>query len=94
MSDPAQAVARIRLYVAAGADCVYPITAPSARLPLLRAATDAPINVSAPASAPPLSELGRLGATRITFGPGLHRRTQAAVADIARELYGRGAANL
>ncbi|MGW7285385.1 isocitrate lyase/PEP mutase family protein [Streptomyces sp. NPDC054847] len=94
VDDPEQAVARIRLYVEAGADCVYPITVPSARLPLLRAATDAPINVSAPASDPPLAELGRLGATRITFGPGLHRRAQAVVADIARELHRRRPAKL
>lgn len=93
VSDPAEAALRIRLYVEAGADCVYPISVPSARLPLLREATDAPINVFASvasASDPSIAELGRLGATRITFGPGLQRRTQAAVADIARELYEKG----
>jgi 2-methylisocitrate lyase-like PEP mutase family enzyme len=91
VDDPAEAVERIRLYGEAGADCVYPITVPAGRLPLLRAATDVPINVFASASPgdPPPAELGRLGATRITFGPGLQRRAQAAVADIARELYGR-----
>ncbi|MDQ1008858.1 2-methylisocitrate lyase-like PEP mutase family enzyme [Streptomyces sp. V4I23] len=90
VSDPEEAVARIRLYVEAGADCVYPIGVPSGQLPLLRAATEAPINVFAPASDPPVAELGRLGATRITFGPGLQRRAQAAVADVARELYETG----
>ncbi|MFJ8072659.1 isocitrate lyase/phosphoenolpyruvate mutase family protein [Streptomyces sp. NPDC096176] len=89
-SDPAETIARIRLYVEAGADCVYPILAPPEHLPLLRAATDAPINVVAPATAPPVAELGRMGATRITFGPGLQQRAQAHVADLARELYGRG----
>jgi 2-methylisocitrate lyase-like PEP mutase family enzyme len=92
VDDPAEAVERVRLYAEAGADCVYPITVPAGRLPLLRAATDVPINVFASASPgdPPVAELGRLGATRITFGPGLQRRAQAAVADIARELYGQG----
>lgn len=96
VNDPAEAVERIRLYAEAGADCVYPITVPPARLPLLRAATDVPINVyasvspSGPVSDLPVAELGRLGANRITFGPGLQRRAQAAVAGIARELYGQG----
>ncbi|MEU0085592.1 isocitrate lyase/phosphoenolpyruvate mutase family protein [Streptomyces sp. NPDC006274] len=92
VDDPDEAVERIRLYAEAGADCVYPITVPAGRLPLLRAATAVPINVFASASPgdPPVAELGRLGATRITFGPGLQRRAQAAVADIARELYGQG----
>lgn len=92
VDDPDEAVERIRLYAEAGADCVYPITVPAGRLPLLRTATAVPINVFASASPgdPPVAELGRLGATRITFGPGLQRRAQAAVADIARELYGQG----
>ncbi|MCA1223101.1 isocitrate lyase/phosphoenolpyruvate mutase family protein, partial [Streptomyces sp. 8L] len=37
---------------------------------------------------PAPAELGRLGATRITFGPGLQRRAMAAVRDIATELLG------
>ncbi|MEU0392893.1 isocitrate lyase/phosphoenolpyruvate mutase family protein [Streptomyces sp. NPDC006208] len=88
VADPAEALARIRLYAAAGADCVYPIGVPPEHLPLLRAGTGIPINVGAPAVAPPLAELGRLGATRITFGPGLQRRAHAAVQTIARELRG------
>lgn len=92
VGDPARAVERIRLYAWAGADCVYPITVPYGQLPLLRAATDAPVNVSAPASDPPVAELGRLGATRITFGPGLQRLAQSAVAGIAAGLRGPAAA--
>ncbi|MFF3321460.1 isocitrate lyase/phosphoenolpyruvate mutase family protein [Streptomyces sp. NPDC002889] len=88
VTDPAETIARIRLYVAAGADCVYPIRVPVDHLPLLRAGTGVPINVVAEALDPPVAELGRLGATRITFGPGLQRRAQAAVEDIARELRG------
>jgi 2-methylisocitrate lyase-like PEP mutase family enzyme len=88
VSDTAAAVARIQLYVAAGADCVYPIGVPPEQLPLLRAVTDVPINVGAPAVAPPVAELGRLGATRLTFGPGLQHRAHTAVEAMARELRG------
>ncbi|WP_406003852.1 hypothetical protein [Streptomyces sp. NBC_00829] len=35
---------------------------------------------------PPIPELGRLGATRITFGPGLHSRAMEAVRKIAETL--------
>ncbi|WP_338699697.1 isocitrate lyase/phosphoenolpyruvate mutase family protein [Streptomyces sp. Q6] len=86
-ADPvAEAVARARLYVAAGADCVYPIGAPADALPRLRAEIEGPINVGAPPGGPSLQEWGALGATRITFGPGLQRRATAALREIAAEL--------
>ncbi|MFC8075422.1 isocitrate lyase/phosphoenolpyruvate mutase family protein [Streptomyces sp. NPDC057307] len=85
--DPAKAIARARLYVAAGADCVYPIAAPPEAIPVLRAGIEGPINVgAAPAGAAELSELGKLGATRITFGPGLQRQAMAAVREGAARL--------
>jgi 2-methylisocitrate lyase-like PEP mutase family enzyme len=84
--DPASAVSRARLYVAAGADCVYPILAPQEALPVLRAGIEGPINVASPSPGPAPAELGRLGATRITFGPMLYRRAMAAVLDIGTEL--------
>jgi 2-methylisocitrate lyase-like PEP mutase family enzyme len=86
VSDPAEAITRARLYVAAGADCVYPFAVPPERLPMLRAEIAGPINVAPLPGSPPVQELGRLGATRITFGPGLHTRAMAAVREIAREL--------
>ncbi|MFD8814368.1 isocitrate lyase/phosphoenolpyruvate mutase family protein, partial [Streptomyces sp. NPDC059627] len=43
IDDPEQAVERAALYVAAGADCVYPIDAPSAVLPFLRAGVEGPL---------------------------------------------------
>ncbi|GAA3088446.1 isocitrate lyase/phosphoenolpyruvate mutase family protein [Streptomyces rectiviolaceus] len=71
-ADPAAAIERARLYVAAGADCVYPIFAPPGALPRLRSDIDGPLNTGAKPDGPPsLRELGELGATRITFGPGL-----------------------
>ncbi|MEU9664995.1 isocitrate lyase/phosphoenolpyruvate mutase family protein [Streptomyces bobili] len=83
-SDPDRTIERAALYVAAGADCVYPIGAPVAVLPLLRSGTRVPVNVFARiGEGPSPAELGELGATRVTFGPGLQRRATAAVTEIA-----------
>ncbi|MFJ9678323.1 isocitrate lyase/phosphoenolpyruvate mutase family protein [Streptomyces sp. NPDC101194] len=82
----AETVRRALLYVAAGADCVYPIAAPPEALPRLAAAVPAPLNALARPDGPSPRELGGLGATRITFGPGLQRRAMAAVRKIADEL--------
>ncbi|MGX1271911.1 isocitrate lyase/PEP mutase family protein [Streptomyces phaeoluteigriseus] len=87
VSDPARTIERAALYVAAGADCVYPIGAPVAVLPLLRSGTRAPVNAFARVGeGPSPAELGELGATRITFGPGLQRRATAAAAEAAARL--------
>ncbi|MFF8917941.1 isocitrate lyase/phosphoenolpyruvate mutase family protein [Streptomyces sp. NPDC015032] len=82
----AETVRRALLYVAAGADCVYPIAAPPEALPRLAAAVPGPLNALARPDGPGPHELGLLGATRITFGPGLQRRAMAAVRGIADEL--------
>ncbi|QIY72968.1 isocitrate lyase/phosphoenolpyruvate mutase family protein [Streptomyces sp. RLB1-33] len=84
--DPERAIERAALYVAAGADCVYPIGAPVGVLPLLRAGIQGPINVFARLDGPRAAELGELGATRITFGPGLQRRATGALREIAAHL--------
>ncbi|MGW0904079.1 isocitrate lyase/PEP mutase family protein [Streptomyces sp. NPDC002853] len=85
--DPARAIERARLYVEAGADCVYPILAPPEVLPRLRAGIEGPVNVAAkPAGLPTVRELGELGATRITFGPGLLHRASEALREIAESL--------
>ncbi|MEI5102075.1 isocitrate lyase/phosphoenolpyruvate mutase family protein [Streptomyces sp. PmtG] len=86
VADFEETVARGRLYVEAGADCVYVIKAPVEVLPALRSAIGAPLNALAVAGGPSPRELGGLGATRVTFGPGLHRRAMAALGDIARQL--------
>ncbi|MER7106589.1 isocitrate lyase/PEP mutase family protein [Streptomyces sp. NPDC000229] len=86
VADPEEAIARARLYVEAGADCVYPIGVPPEHIPLLRARIDGPINVAPLPGGPPVPELGRLGATRITFGPGLLHRAMAAVREIADQV--------
>ncbi|WP_078953796.1 isocitrate lyase/phosphoenolpyruvate mutase family protein [Streptomyces globisporus] len=91
VADPAgEALARARLYAAAGADCVYPIKAPPADLPGLRAALgDLPVNALSLPDGPSLAELGRLGATRVTFGPGLLFRSLRGLAELAAEVRAR-----
>ncbi|MFH8607757.1 isocitrate lyase/phosphoenolpyruvate mutase family protein [Streptomyces sp. NPDC018029] len=86
VDDPAAAIERARLYVAAGADCVYPILAPAEAIPALRAGIEGPVNVLAMPDGPSPRELGALGATRITFGPGLLRKTMSALRGIAEQL--------
>ncbi|MFD5517737.1 isocitrate lyase/phosphoenolpyruvate mutase family protein [Streptomyces sp. NPDC127066] len=84
--DPGQAVGRAALYVAAGADCVYPIGAPTEVLPLLRSGVRGPLNAFARLDGTSPAELGELGATRVTFGPGLQRRAAEALGDLAAKL--------
>ncbi|MFC4326623.1 isocitrate lyase/phosphoenolpyruvate mutase family protein [Streptomyces andamanensis] len=94
--DPGRAIGRAGRYVAAGADCVYPILAPEDVLPLLRAGIQGPLNaLHRPApDAPSPTALGTLGATRVTFGPGLQRRTAQALREIADGLLRQGPGTL
>ncbi|MEU0209347.1 isocitrate lyase/phosphoenolpyruvate mutase family protein [Streptomyces canus] len=86
--DPERAIERAALYVAAGADCVYPIGAPVGVLPLLRSGIQGPVNVFGrlDGEGPSPTELGELGATRVTFGPGLQRWAALALQGKATEL--------
>ncbi|MGV9290405.1 isocitrate lyase/PEP mutase family protein [Streptomyces sp. NPDC003719] len=89
VTDPDRTVERAALYVAAGADCVYPIGAPVDVLPLLRAGVEGSLNVVArPGEGPSPAGLGELGATRVTFGPGLQRRSERVLREIAAGLTG------
>ncbi|WP_345639278.1 isocitrate lyase/PEP mutase family protein [Rugosimonospora acidiphila] len=84
--DPADAVARARRYVAAGADCVYPLAAPREVLAELRKGIDGPINLAAGPDRESVAELAWLGATRITFGPQLQRYAMGAIGELAARL--------
>ncbi|UQA93476.1 isocitrate lyase/PEP mutase family protein [Streptomyces halobius] len=79
----AETVRRGRLYAAAGADCVYPILAPPPLLAGLAAGIGLPLNALATPDGPSPRELGALGASRVTFGPGLQRQAMAAVKETA-----------
>ncbi|MEU6145432.1 isocitrate lyase/phosphoenolpyruvate mutase family protein [Streptomyces sp. NPDC047081] len=85
--DPERAIERAALYVAAGAECVYPIDAPADVLPLLRSGIQGPVNVHGTLNGGPSpAELGELGATRVTFGPTLQRWAALAFEGMAEEL--------
>ncbi|GAB2598606.1 isocitrate lyase/phosphoenolpyruvate mutase family protein [Streptomyces capparidis] len=86
---PADAVARGRCYLEAGADCVYPIFAPAELLPELAAGTGGPVNALHLPGGPSPERLGELGAARVTFGAGLFRRALGLVDEMARELTAR-----
>lgn len=90
-ADPlTDALRRGRLYVEAGAECVYPMLAPAADIGVLATELDVPLNAWAPAAGSPSPrELGAAGASRVTFGGGLAQHARAAVKELARELRGR-----
>ncbi|MFI0904093.1 isocitrate lyase/phosphoenolpyruvate mutase family protein [Streptomyces sioyaensis] len=84
--DADETIRRGRLYAEAGADCVYPFVAPPDQLARLAGAIGLPVNAVALPDGPAPRELGTLGATRITFGPGLQWRAMAAVREMAEGL--------
>jgi 2-methylisocitrate lyase-like PEP mutase family enzyme len=73
--------------VAAGADCIYPLLAPPEVLPVLREGIEGPINMAAEPNKGSVAELGRLGATRITFGPGMQQYAMGATRELAVALH-------
>ncbi|MFB8180063.1 isocitrate lyase/phosphoenolpyruvate mutase family protein [Streptomyces sp. NPDC055966] len=87
-TDPERAIERAALYVAAGADCIFPIRAPEDVLPLLRSGIQGPVNVHGhlDATGPSLAELGELGATRLTFGPKQQRWAALALQGMTEQL--------
>jgi 2-methylisocitrate lyase-like PEP mutase family enzyme len=84
--DLVDAVERARLYVAAGADCVYPLLAPPEMFPALREGIDGPLNMAAKTSKESVAELARLGVTRITFGPEMQRESAWAIGALAAQI--------
>ncbi|MER6011297.1 hypothetical protein [Streptomyces bluensis] len=65
-----------------------PIYAPPEVLPLLRSGIQGPVNAFArlDGKGPSPTELGELGATRVTFGPGLQRWAALALQGVADHL--------
>lgn len=89
----AEAVRRGRLYLAAGADCVYPImAAEEADLAGLVRGIPGPVNVYARPEAPSLARLAELGVARVSYGPWIHRLAmRAASAALVRIAAGEDA---
>ena len=82
IDDVDETLRRARLYLDAGADCIYPITlADEATIAELVAALSAPVNVYVRPQAPSLARLAEIGVRRASFGSGLFCMTQRALAD-------------
>lgn len=78
----AEAIERGRAYLAAGADCVYPIgLRDPVRIKEFTAAVDGPVNVHYYFDGLSVAELAALGVARISLGAGLFRVAQRAVAE-------------
>ncbi len=81
------AVERGRAYLAAGADCVYPIwLTDAAEIARIVRELDAPVNILLRPGAPGLAELVRLGVRRMSVGGGLARHALARAEELGRRL--------
>jgi 2-methylisocitrate lyase-like PEP mutase family enzyme len=69
--DVDEAVERANAYLAAGADCAYPILAPVVSIAELARRIDGPTNVIVQKGTPDAAELQALGVARLTWGSGL-----------------------
>jgi 2-methylisocitrate lyase-like PEP mutase family enzyme len=78
-----EAVERANAYLAAGADCVYPIACPLSAVADLARLIDGPINVLAIPGMPEPYELENLGVARMTWGSGLASAAYAKAARVA-----------
>jgi 2-methylisocitrate lyase-like PEP mutase family enzyme len=82
-----EAVARGRAYLAAGADCFYPITLrDTATIGRLVQALRAPININVRAGYPSVAELEALGVARVTTATQLTLVALDATRRVAREI--------
>ncbi|WP_396446825.1 isocitrate lyase/phosphoenolpyruvate mutase family protein [Actinomadura sp.] len=67
--DPVEAaIERGRLYLQAGADCVYPIVAPMDAVPALVEGLPGPVNANNPPGTS-LADLAAAGVARVSYGP-------------------------
>lgn len=74
-----EAVDRARAYIAAGADCIYPVTLDDLdALQTIRAETGARLNVYLTPATAPMAELEAAGVARLSVGPGLIKASLAA----------------
>jgi 2-methylisocitrate lyase-like PEP mutase family enzyme len=82
--DVPEAAERANAYLAAGADCVYPILAPPESIAALVHRIDGPVNVIVEKKTPAPAELQELGVARVTWGGGLAAAAYAAAARLVR----------
>jgi 2-methylisocitrate lyase-like PEP mutase family enzyme len=82
-----EAIRRAVRYVAAGADCVFPIGLVDAEaIGRVVRAVAAPVNVLLLPDAPPIATLAELGVRRISVGGGLARHAMGDAEAVARRL--------
>ncbi len=82
-----ETVRRAKAYLAAGADCVFPIgLGDSGTLGALVKALDCPVNVAARPGIPPMSELAKLGVARVSTATRLASVAFGAMNDAMREI--------
>src|SRR5207244_2276077 len=82
-----EALRRARLYIEAGADCIFPIRLGDEKvIAELVAALPVPINILLRPDTPSISRLIELGVTRISLGGGLFRTAYAAARDALTDL--------
>jgi len=91
--DIEEALARVRAFDSAGADCLYvPLPKTVGDLKRVIAATEKPVNVLV---AGPYARIGRaefaaMGAARLSLGSALARVTHRAIRDAGRAMFGDG----
>jgi 2-methylisocitrate lyase-like PEP mutase family enzyme len=87
----AEATRRGNAYLAAGADCVFPIGASDAdTIAALARGINGPINILASPRTPTISELASLGVARVSFGGGFTRVALGAIRRAAQEILEQG----
>lgn len=90
-ANVAAGIERAIAYLAAGADCVYPIflVEPAARDAFL-AGVDGPVNLLTWPGGATVGELAAAGAARVSYGPTLHMAAMNAVRGVLAEIAGSG----
>jgi len=82
-----EAISRAKVYIEAGADCIYPILLGDIEaLASVREETGAPINAYLPSSAVPLRRLQEAGISRVSLGPGMLYTSFTAMKRLAEGL--------
>ncbi|MEX2236693.1 MAG: isocitrate lyase/phosphoenolpyruvate mutase family protein [Dehalococcoidia bacterium] len=81
-----EALRRARLYLQAGADCLFPIIlADEDTIDAFVAAIGAPVNIMYLPTIPSAARLREIGVRRLTFGSGLQRVAMARVEEFLRD---------
>lgn len=80
------AIARSDAYLAAGADCVYPIFLHhEEEIAAFVAAVGGPVNILAIPAAPPIARLATIGVARVSYGSLLHSRAMRQLTEFLED---------